>query len=408
MIKNMLLGKTNVSKDLFLLLLIGGLYSLSIALSNTFVNIYLWKQSNDFKNLALYHLAVVVMQLITFIIAGRWAKKIDRVFVLRFGVFFLALFYLTVLTIGTDANKYLLLLGSLLGIGYGFYWLAFNVLTFEITEPETRDFFNGFLGTLSSLGGMIGPFISGYVITRMEHLTGYSVVFGLSLTLFALAVLLSFFLKRRPSSGDYFFLRIIHERKNNNNWRHVTNAHFFQGLREGIFAFIISVFVFVVTKSEMALGTYSLIQSGISLIAYYVVSRIITEPKRKMAIFIGGFMLFFSVFILLYQLTYVKLLIYAGVIAISYPLVLVPYLSMTYDVIGKGWRAAEMRIEYIVVRELFINMGRIISLVIFLLAISFYEAEKVIPYLLVILGTGYMIIYYFIRQVYSSSPCLNK
>lgn len=400
-------GKENLPKDLYLLLLIGGLYSLSIALSNTFVNIYLWKQSSDFKDLGLYNLSIVVMQPITFIIAGRWAKKMDRVLVLRIGVIFLAFFYLTVLMTGTNATKYLLLLGSLLGIGYGFYWLAFNVLTFEITEPETRDFFNGFLGTLSSFGGMIGPFLSGIIISRMENFTGYSVVFGVSLTLFAIAVFFSFFLKRRPSEGDYLFLKIIQERKNNDNWRLVTNANFFQGLREGIFAFIISVFVFVTTGSEMVLGTFGLIQSGISLVAYSVVSRFITKERRKQAIFIGGMMLFFSAFIILFHLTYVKLLIYAAVVAIAYPLLLVPFLSMTYDVIGKGWRAGDLRIEYIVVRELFLNLGRIVSIAIFLLAITFYGTDY-IPILLVILGSGYMLISLFIRKVQFTSPCFHE
>lgn len=187
-----LIGDIDLTKDLLLLLLIGGLYSLSVALSNTFVNIYLWKQSGDFKDLAIYNLSVVVLQPLTFILAGRWAKKIDRVIVLRIGVIFLAVFYLTVLAIGTNASQFLVVLGGLLGIGYGFYWLAFNVLTFEITEPETRDFFNGFLGILSSVGGMIGPIVAGTVISKLEKFTGYSVIFATSLGLFSVAVILSF------------------------------------------------------------------------------------------------------------------------------------------------------------------------------------------------------------------------
>ena len=42
-----LTGEKEDKKDLYLLLIISGLYSLSIALSNTFVNIYLWKQSGE-------------------------------------------------------------------------------------------------------------------------------------------------------------------------------------------------------------------------------------------------------------------------------------------------------------------------------------------------------------------------
>jgi MFS transporter, YQGE family, putative transporter len=399
-----LLGDIELTKDLSLLLIIGGLYSLSIALSNTFVNIYLWKQSGELADLGLYNLSIVVAQPLTFILAGRWAKKVDRVIVLRIGVIFLALFYVTVLLVGTRASDFLLLLGVLLGIGYGFYWLAYNVLTFEITEPETRDFFNGFLGILGSVGGMIGPVAAGFIISRLEKFTGYTVVFGLSLGLFSIAVFLSFFLKRRPARGKYWFQRIIAERKHDKNWRMITNAHFFQGLREGVFVFIVSVFVFIATDSELALGTYGLINSGISFLAYYFVSRMLKKEFRKKAILIGGLILFFAIFLLVFELSYFRLLLYAALIAVAYPLLLVPYASMTYDVIGRGWKAAEMRIEYIVVRELFLNLGRISSILLFLASIHVFKEEQAIPVLLVILGSGHTMIYFFIRKIHLKAP----
>lgn len=398
-----LLGEVELTKDLTLLLFIGGLYSLSVALSNTFVNIYLWKQSGKFLDLGIYNLSIVILQPLTFILAGRWAKKVDRVIVLRIGVIFLALFYLTVLIIGENASHFLILLGSLLGIGYGFYWLAFNVLTFEITEPETRDFFNGFLGILGSTGGMVGPIAAGFIISRLTGFTGYSIIFGISLALFSLAVFMSFSLKRRPASGKYMFTRIIQERKNNKNWRLITNANFFQGLREGTFVFIISVFVFLSTGSELALGTFGLINSGISFIAYYLASRFIKKNYRKKSILIGGCMLYLAIFLIVFDVTFIKLLIYASIIAIAYPILLVPYMSMTYDIIGSGWKAAEMRIEYIVVRELFLNLGRMTSIISFLIAVIFFDEKTSIPILLLFLGAGHTCIYFFVRKIQLSS-----
>ncbi|MBT2734327.1 MFS transporter [Bacillus sp. ISL-7] len=395
-----ILGDVKLTKDLLLLLIIGGLYSLSVALSNTFVNIYLWKQTGKYSDIALFNLSIVVLQLLTFILAGRWAKKIDRVIVLRIGVIFLALFYVMVLIAGTKASTYLLLLGSLLGVGYGFYWLAYNVLTFEITEPDTRDFFNGFLGILSSAGGMIGPIAAGIIITRFDKFTGYTIVFGMSLALFALAVFMSFSLKPRPSAGSYCFKQILNERKQNENWRLITNAHFFQGLREGTFAFVISVLVYISTGSELSLGTFGLLNSGISFIAYYLASRLIKQKFRKKAILIGGLILYASVLLIVWDVNFVKLLIYGGMIAIAYPLLLVPYMSTTYDVIGTGWKAAEMRIEYIVVREIFLNLGRIVSILSFLAAITWFNAEISIPILLLALGAGHTCIYLFIKRVH--------
>lgn len=394
-----IIGEVELTRDLTLLLLIGGLYSLSVALSNTFVNIYLWKQSGEFVDLGIYNLSVIILQPLTFILAGRWAKKIDRVLVLRIGVIVLALFYMTVLFIGENASHFLILLGSLLGMGYGFYWLAFNVLTFEITEPETRDFFNGFLGILGSVGGMIGPIAAGLIISNLTSSTGYTIVFGISLGLFSLAVFLSFSLKRRPASGKYMFTRILKERAHNQNWRLITNANFFQGLREGTFLFIISVFVFISTGSELALGKFGLLNSAIAFIAYYGASRLIKKEYRKKSILIGGCLLYLGIFLLVFDVTFQKLLIYACVIAVAYPILLVPYMSMTYDIIGTGWKAAEMRIEYIVVRELFLNLGRAVSVISFIIGVTFFDETKSIPILLMILGAGHTCIYFFVRKI---------
>ncbi|WP_409297667.1 MFS transporter [Peribacillus sp. SCS-26] len=392
-------GDQDLPKDLNLLLVIGGLYSLSGALSHTFVNVYLWKQSGRLMDLGIYNLSVVFLQILTFILAGRWAKKMDRTIVLRIGVIFLALFYLAVLIIGEHATSFLFVLGGLLGIGYGFYWLAFNVLTFEITEPHTRDFFNGFMGILSSSGGMVGPILAGLIISRFETFIGYTIVFAISLALFTVAVVLSFYLKRRPADGRYLFLRIIEERKENYNWRLITNAHFFQGLREGTFAFIISIFVFVATGSELALGTYGLVNSGISFITYYFVSRYIKGPQRKTSILIGGIGLYISIFLIVFDLSYARLLLYASLIAVCYPLLLVPFISTSYDVIGSGWKAAEMRIEYVVVKELFLNGGRMVSLLAFIGSVSLFGVNESIPYLLLILGAGHTCIYFFVRKL---------
>lgn len=397
-------GEKEDKKDLYVLLIISGLYSLSIALSNTFVNIYLWKQSGNFIDIGIYNLIVVAFQPVTFIFAGRLAKKVDRIIVLRLGVIFLTLFYLTVLLSDGRATEFIWLFGAFLGIGWGFYWLAFNVLTFEITEPETRDFFNGSMGVLTSSAGMIGPITAGFIISRMDHSSlGYTTVFSLSLCLFAIAVILSFFLKRRPAHGKYCFIRVLKERKNNRDWRSITYAHFFQGIREGTFMFVISILVFTQTGSELALGSYGLLHSAISFITYYFASRYIKPSLRNKAILTGGVLLYLAVIFITVKVTYVRLLIYASMIAIAYPILLVPYISLTYDVIGRAWNAREMRIEYIVAREIFIHFGRMVSILGFLVAVYYFEPKQSLPIFLLIAGLGHTIIYFFIRKIKLSS-----
>ncbi|KOO43906.1 MFS transporter [Priestia koreensis] len=393
------MGEVEVSKDLLLLLTIGGLYALSIALSNSFVNIYLWKQSGELLDIGIYNLSIVTFQPLTFLLAGKLAKKIDRVVVLRLGVSFLAAFYIAVLVFGEHAHQFLVLFGAIQGIGAGFYWLAFNVLTFEITEPETRDFFNGFLGILNSSAGMIGPIVAGVIISTLFRFNGYNIVFGISLALFVGAVITSFFLQRRAAEGHYYLKEVLAERTTNRDWKLVLNAHFFQGLREGTFIFVVSVLVFITTGSELALGTFGLVNSAVAFLGYYFVSRLLKKKHRLKAILTGGLILYASVYLLIVHLSFVNLILYAICIAVAYPMLLIPYTSLTYDVIGKCQDVGKKRIEFIVVRELFLNMGRMTSIIGFIIAVAFFNERISVPVLLAIVGAGHTCIYFFVRHV---------
>jgi YQGE family putative transporter len=113
----------------------------------------------------------------------------------------------------------------------------------------------------------------------------------------------------------------------------------------------------------------------------------------------GGIFLYLSIFVLLFDLTYTKLLIYAVLIAIGYPMLLVPFTSLSYDVMGKCWNVGNARIEYIVVKEIFLNSGRIISILSFIAAVALFDEKQSIPILLSIVGIGHLIIYFFVRNI---------
>src|SRR5699024_12828207 len=84
---------------ILLLIVIGGLFSLGVFLSNTFVNVFLWRQTNDYLTIAIYNVTIFIFQPIAFIIAGRESKTVDRIIVLRLGCIFLCFFSFTILII---------------------------------------------------------------------------------------------------------------------------------------------------------------------------------------------------------------------------------------------------------------------------------------------------------------------
>lgn len=387
------------NRDLYLLLLIGGLYSIGLFLSNTFVNVYLWRQTEDFLTIAHFQLAIAISKPVTFIFAGKLTSKIDRIIVLRLGVCFLSLFFLTVLILSEQASHFNVLLGVLLGIGYGFYWLAFNVLTFEITEPYNRVFFNGILGSLQSISGMVGPLLAGSIISYLETNVGYLTIFGISFLLFFIAVMLSFFISRRRTDGNYNLGLVFEQIFINHDWKRVVLANFSQGIRDGLFVFVITILIFVSTASEFFLGIFNLLLNGSSFILFITLTMKMKNESRKRLMFIGSLMISFSFLIVAYQDSFLSFMIYALVVGLAYPLLSVPFQSLSYDVIGKSYDARNLRIEYIVFLEVAANVGSITSILSFILTLHFFSQSKAFVAVLIVVSFSYLFIYIFSRRI---------
>ncbi|TFB24817.1 MFS transporter [Filobacillus milosensis] len=392
MFSNQLSGVSHKEKkNLGLLLVIGWLYTLGIYLSSIFVNIFLWKQTGDLYILALYNLSIYLVQTLIFICIGKWAKKIDRVIILRAGIFIISVFFISVLLLSTKASDLYLMLGAIIGAGYGLFWLAYNILIFEVTEPYTRDFFNGMFGALQSLSGMVGPLSAGFIITNLTGYKGYLTIFFISFVLFILAIICSIFLERRTVDGDYNIKEVIKERKRNKQWNLMLGAHLFQGMREGVFLFLIGLWVYLGTQSELIVGIYNMIYALASFVMYQVVARIVKPDNRKSLIVLGAIFLYVTVIWLIFANEPLDYYIYAGTLGVFLPLFFAPYMSISYDIIGQARNAREYRVEYIIFRDIVLNSGRAISLILFLVGLSFFTPVQWMKYAVLIFGVGYLI-----------------
>lgn len=182
-----------------LLLAVNGLFVLAGALSGTFLNVYIWKMKQDLPLIGWFTFSQQLALGLTFWIAGKWVKERDKMIFLRLGIIVSGLFYLLVLWAGKHAVDYIWPLGLLYGTGSGLFWLAFNVVYFEVTDVKTRDLFNGWVGVLGSVIGIFGPWISGWLITVKHGVAGYRLIFTISLVVYGIGILLSFWLKKKKT-----------------------------------------------------------------------------------------------------------------------------------------------------------------------------------------------------------------
>lgn len=394
-------GRTDrLDREAWLLLLMSGLFAIASALSSSFVNIYLWKLKNDWILISWFNTIHYGSAAATFVLAGWMTKHIERVIAIRLGVAGLSVFYLSVLWLGTKAVDYIFWLGILMGVGSGFFWLAFNVLYFEITDRKNRDVFNGVNGFLTSVAGIVAPFISGYIISHMGKFAGYRIIFAVSLAIFISAVMVSFFFKSRRTRGEYQLLPVLKlAGTRGSNWYWVSLAMAAQGLREGIFTFLISLLVFVVTKNEWELGGFFTVQSAVSCLGFFIVSRYMKPALRYRFLLIGAAMMGILILPLVVSLSSGSLWILGVGAAFFYPFYAAPLMASVFDVIGATERAARRRIECVVSRELALNLGRITGILFFIWWMSTFPNLFQIRWFVLIIGFTQLLAWLSIRHV---------
>ncbi|MDQ1910216.1 MFS transporter [Paenibacillus sp. GD4] len=385
-----------------LLLTVHGLCAVANALSGTFVNVYLWKARHDFAVIGWFTLIHHLTMAFTFWIAGKWVKEHNKMNCLRAGVAVSALFYLLVLWFGDKAADNYLILGVVQGLASGFFWLAFNVVYFEVTDPDNRDRFNGWAGLLGSGAGMVAPWVSGYLIVHMQAANGYRLIFTISLSVFVIGVIISFFLKKRKSEGRYAWLHTwTCLQKKNTAWRTVGLALVAQGVREGVFGFMIALLVYVHTGSEMSLGNFSLITSAVALISFMIIGRVLKPQHRKVAMLIGSAAMVIVILPFFWKVNYWTLLTFGIGVALFFPLFSIPMTSSVFDLIGSDEESVKRREEYVVMRELALNAGRLLGTAVFLIFIAWVKAPAAMNWLLLFIGSSPLAAWFFMRKVHA-------
>lgn len=386
----------NISKKGKLLLLISGLFTLGIGLANVFVNIFLWKKSNDFILIAKYNLMHYFFIPLTFTFAGWISKRKNGIWALRFGLTFFILFFISILYLQNDVLKYVYLLGILFGIASGFYWLSFNVLCFDFTCTTNRDSFFGYNGSFIGIANAVSPFIAAYIIEKSININGYTIVFSLSLIIFVILIIISFFLKCEEYGKTLDFKKIF--KNNNKEWQHFKYSIIAWGLRDVIMFFIISILIYKTTGSEIALGKLTLYSYLLSSISYVLEQRFIKPKRRLFSMHMGAIFMFIAVIGLAFNINYKFLVLFILLDAFFFPFFIVPVNSATFNILCRS-HEEKYRVEYIINKDIALNIGRIISITILITFLKFIDYDRFLNYYLLFLGSAQFISLYYLRKI---------
>ncbi len=366
-------------------------YSAAYPVISIFVNAYIWKNNSSLIYLTILRLGQFMTVPFFFLLNGYLLKKY-KIGVLYFlGSIFIGISSVLVIFVKSSNLFSYLIIGALLGLGAGFYWSNRNYLTIKETDDNNRSYFFGLSFSFSTIIGLVVTFAVGWLIVFG---VSYQILFLIS---FILIVLSGFEVLKNshsnPSIKSFFLSRPT------SAWKRKRIIHLGIGLVEGLAFFLPSLLILKVLGNEGVLGTLTAMSSVISALLIYFYGRRSKKGDNRKYFIISIFLsLGLSLVMALFfnKLTVVIYTLLNGLIINFIWLTVSPIVmnNIDTDVINRR----ESSFSYIFDSEIFLNIGRVGSILMSILIAIYYGDDVSLRYSPIILSLIQFILFSFLEK----------
>ncbi|MGE4284357.1 MAG: MFS transporter [Clostridia bacterium] len=385
-----------LSPELIALLSVHGIFLLAVGLSNTFISVFLLKVEKDLSIVVLFNAIYYATIPIIFIFGGWLAKRLSLTFNLRIGILCYSALFIVLLIVQDRAPSYIGLLGVMMGISAGFYYLSYNVLGYDFSTNDNRDYVMSIQGLVFSIATMIATFTAGIIIESFKGLKGYIIIFSASLTLFIIAGVLSSKIPTKAIDKQYYIKSILFMPFKKKNWRYVMLGELLRGFRDGVMLFLMGILLYIIVNREAYIGSLTLISSAVQLISFYYISKKMNPYSRKKYMLIGAIFITLVSLVFLYEINIWTIFIYGIISSFYITFINNSTIGIIYWVIHKTPNSKKRRIEGIVVREVYLNVGRVAGV---LLLLVFVQDLKSMALFILGLGASQILMWHLFCKV---------
>ncbi|MBW7457042.1 MFS transporter [Paenibacillus sepulcri] len=387
-------------------LFVHGCFQFGASMSGLFLNLYLWRLTQDLTVNGTYNIVVYLFTPLAFAAGGWIAKRKDRMVTYRLGIATIAVFYLLVVIAQEKVAEYYILFAIFNGIAGGFYWTGYLVLMYDVSNESNRLRFLAINMVVFSTAGLIGPALAGFIIQMNEGLQGYILTFLIASIMFVVAAIVSFRIKASPSHHKAYHLRLMGLlMRKERLWLQGLIAFFVMGLFQGIMLFLPNILLLQTVGREDWVGYLGVFFSSLTVITGYIISKKAKKEQARKYVLMTSTGVLIGASFLLFEVHLWTVMLFMIMFSICNPLVGNSLTSYYYRLIGKLPLKGQLRVESVVMREAFLNAGRVVSIT--LLIVLSKDLDSVwLPIVLVSMAVLQYAMYWLIRE--ESEPKSNQ
>lgn len=387
-----------LSRDEIILLCASGIYACAITIANVFSNVYLFKYCNSLSIMALFTICKCLFMLLAFYVFTKY--ELNTIKSMKIGVGFLILTFCIILYFHSIFKYvcFLLLVGCLWGFGEGGFYLSMNTLNQLATRKQARMKFVGYNGAINAFVAVLAPLLASLSIVLMkDDIKGYLLSFQLVIILFILLIFVLRYIKIENTHHDKKDMSMVFKKSlKEKRWRFIITINYFQGFRESLSLCITGLLVFESMKSNSTL--YAGILSSFSFIAILsniALSKWMNTNKRDLLFLIGNIGIFFSGMILVWNPSFSHALLHGVSHNLFVPFISMPIMFYSMNVLQESIKQQEFAAR-LVIREFFLETGRITGLLAYYILNIVFVHQDVIPFLFIYISS--MILYFYTKR----------
>ncbi|PWK16536.1 MFS transporter [Tumebacillus permanentifrigoris] len=381
-----------------LYLLMMALYTFGSTMSGLFINVFIWKLHSSFTLLAIYSMIYSLVVVLSFPLCARLARRRSPMASLRLGILCFILTYAMVLYLKEASGDFICLIGFGIGLGSSFFAIGMHMQALDSTRDAGRDRFLYLSNLLNSLAGIAAPLVSGLLIDRLEGMTGYYLVFTTTLIWYLLAVLVSMRIKGKFIAKQSQLWNVW--KKPTREWRGMYWITMGSGFVEGVYqTILITMMGYAILKSELSLGGITTFAAVVSVLTSLVLSKV-SRPEYRFRIYaLGALLVCVSSVWLSLQMAFAALVVYTVLANVGMNLISTSFYAWTYASFEKDPEYEARRLDYVVIREIPLGVGRSIGLVVFLL-LQYYVQGNVLAVSFAVFGSVFVLMIPFLRGIW--------
>lgn len=364
-----------LGRDAVTALIIHSCFQFGASMSGLFLNLYLWRLTQDLTINAVYNIISFAITPAAFALGGLIAKKRDRMLTYRIGIVMIALFYLMVIIAQEHVPEYYIWFALFNGIAGGFYWTGYLVLQYDVSTDANRIRFLAMNMVMFNTAGLAGPALAGFIIQRNEGLQGYIFIFTLAFIMFVIAAVISFRIPTVHSHHRVYYLKMMGlVMQRNRRWLKALYGFLVMGLFQGIMLFLPNIILFQAVGREDWVGYLGVFFSSLTVATGYVISRKAQKENVRVYVFASTTGVVIGAGLLLLGVEIWSVVTFMILFSICNPLAINTLTSYYYRLMGTLPLKGQLRIESVVMRELFLNIGRVLSISLLVLLVADLES----------------------------------